>query len=134
VSGPKKILVIDDDPDFIEYARIVLESASYRVLTAADAASGLAIVREQHPDLIITDVMMSYTLEGISVTRAIRADPELASIPVIVITAIARSPDADLFPSDEHPAAEGFLTKPVDPDTLLSTIERCLTQDVCRQT
>ena len=79
-----RIIVIDDDRDFLEYARIVLESASYSVLTAMDAQEGLALIRESPPDLIITDVMMSYTLEGVSVARAIGEDPALCQIPVIV--------------------------------------------------
>jgi putative two-component system response regulator len=130
-----KILVIDDDPDFCEYARIVLESASYDVLTAMDAAEGLTLIRQVTPDLIITDVMMSYTLEGFSVTRAIREDAQLRRIPVIVISAIARSPDADIFPEGTQPAQDGFLTKPVPPDTLLAAVKNCLTSDsACRLT
>jgi CheY-like chemotaxis protein len=135
VSGCKRIVVIDDDPDFIEYARIVLEAASYSVLAATNATDGLALTRNSAPDLVITDVMMSYTLEGTSVTREIRADPELCSIPVLVITAIARRPDADLFPDGTQPAPEGFLTKPVSPSALLAAIERCLSSDsACRLT
>ena len=73
----KRIVVIDDDPDFNEYTRIILESAAYDILTATNAADGLALVRRTKPDLVITDVMMSYSLEGISVTRAIRNDPTI---------------------------------------------------------
>jgi twitching motility two-component system response regulator PilH len=133
VKGQQTIVIIDDDPDFIEYARIVLESAAYSVLTATNAADGLALVRESRPDLIVTDLMMSYTLEGASVTREIRADPELCQTPVLVITAIARRPDADLFPEGAQPAPEGFLTKPVTPGDLLASVDRCLTSDsACR--
>jgi CheY-like chemotaxis protein len=135
VSGQTRVVVIDDDPDFIEYARIVLESASYDVLTATNAENGLALVRQSAPDLIITDVMMSYTLEGTSVTREIRSDPELCQIPVLVITAIARWPNADLFPDGTQPAPEGFLTKPVSPADLLATVSRCVSSDsACRLT
>jgi CheY-like chemotaxis protein len=135
VSRHKRILVIDDDPDFLEYTRIVLESASYTVLTATDAADGMALIRKSPPDLIITDVMMSYSLEGASITRAIRADPALSKLPVIVISAIARAPDADLFPQGARPASDGFLTKPVPPNVLLSTVENCLSNDqACRLT
>jgi CheY-like chemotaxis protein len=135
VSGQQRVVVIDDDPDFIEYARIVLESASYDVLTATNAEDGLALVRQSAPDLIITDVMMSYTLEGTSITREIRADPELCQTPVLVITAIARRPDADLFPDGTQPAPEGFLTKPVSPRDLLATVGHCLSSDsACRLT
>ena len=72
---------------------------------------------------------------GTSVTREIRSDPDLCRTPVLVITAIARRPDADLFPDGTQPAPEGFLTKPVTPDDLLATIEHCLTSDTaCRLT
>jgi CheY-like chemotaxis protein len=135
MNGPKRIVIIDDDPDFLEYARIVLEAASYQVLMASDAADGLALIRECHPDLVITDVMMSYSLEGTSVTRQIRADPELSQIPVLVITAIARGPDAELFPDGTQPAADGFLTKPVPPEMLLAAVSNCLSNDgACRLT
>ncbi|MBL7199083.1 MAG: response regulator [Anaerolineae bacterium] len=133
MSERKRIVLIDDDPDFAEYARIVLESASHELLTAPDAASGLDLIRETTPDLIITDVMMSYTLEGVGVTEQIRADAELAKIPVLVISAIARTPDADIFPESARPASDGFLTKPVLPETLLAAVNNCLSSDsACR--
>ena len=131
----KRIVVIDDDPDFVEYTRIVLQAASYEVLTATNAADGLALARSASPDLVITDVMMSYSLEGNSVTRAIRSDPTLNHIPVLVITAIARTPTEDLFPPGAQPAPDGFLTKPVTPDALLAAVERCLSStNACRLT
>jgi CheY-like chemotaxis protein len=93
------------------------------------------MIKASNPDLIITDVMMSYSLEGASVMRAIRTDPQLSNLPVIVISAIARSPDADLFPEGVRPAPDGFLTKPVSPDTLLKAIGNCLSSDsACRLT
>ena len=135
VSEPTQIVVIDDDPDFLEYARIVLESASYVVLVASDAEEGLELVKTSSPDLVITDVMMSYTLEGTSVTRQIRADPDLCKLPVLVISAIARTADADLFPHGTQPASDGFLTKPVPPDTLLAAVRNCLSSEsACRLT
>jgi CheY-like chemotaxis protein len=133
LSAQKQIVVIDDDPDFVEYTRIVLEAASYDILTATNAADGLALARSKQPDLVITDVMMSYSLEGTSVTSAIRNNPTLNHIPVLVITAIARTPTEDLFPPDAQPAPEGFLTKPVTPDALLAAVERCLSStNACR--
>jgi CheY-like chemotaxis protein len=129
----KRIVLIDDDVDFVEYARIVLESASYEVLTATDAADGLQLVRSSSPDLIITDVMMSYSLEGVSIARAIRADPTLSQLPVVVITAIARTHDAELFSEGARPASDGFLTKPVLPERLLSVVRDCLSSEgACR--
>lgn len=133
MTACKRIVVIDDDPDFCEYTRIILEAASYDILTASNAADGLELARRTLPDLIITDVMMSYTLEGTSVTRQIRNDPTMNHIPVLVITAIARTPTEDLFPPGAQPAPEGFLTKPVQPGALLAAVERCLSStDACR--
>ncbi len=135
MSASQRIVVIDDDNDFLEYTRIVLESASYEVLTATDATDGLELIRRSNPDLVITDVMMSYSLEGIGITRAIRADSSLSKLPVLVVSAIARTADADLFPEGERPASDGFLTKPVPPDTLLSAVHSCLSSDsACRLT
>ena len=134
MSAQKQIVVIDDDPDFVEYTRIILEAASYDILTATNAADGLALARTEQPDLIITDVMMSYSLEGTNVTRAIRDDPAMNHIPVLVITAIARTPTEDLFPPGARPAPEGFLTKPVTPGTLLAAVQRCLNSSACRLT
>ena len=59
----KRIVIVDDDPDFLEYMRIVLRSVGYRVDTATGAAEGLALIRSVLPDLIISDVMMSYSVE-----------------------------------------------------------------------
>jgi len=129
----KRIVLIDDDVDFLEYARIVLESAFYEVLTATDATDGMDLIRSSSPDLIITDVMMSYSLEGVSIARAIRADPALSRLPVVVITAIARTPDAELFSEGARPASDGFLTKPVPPERLLSVVHNCLSSEgACR--
>jgi two-component system response regulator MtrA len=132
-SEHKRIVLIDDDVDFLEYARIVLESASYEVLTATDAADGMKLIKSSSPDLIITDVMMSYSLEGVTVARAIRADPALRQLPVLVITAIARTPNAELFSEGARPASDGFLTKPVPPERLLSVVHNCLSSEgACR--
>jgi CheY-like chemotaxis protein len=133
LSEAQRIVVIDDDQDFLEYARIVLESASYEVLTATDAEDGLSLIKSASPDLIITDVMMSYSFEGVSITQAIHDDPTLTDLPVIVITAIVRSADTELFPKGAQPANEGFLTKPVPPDALLGAVRNCLSNtDACR--
>ena len=91
----KRIVIVDDDPDFLEYMRIVLRSAGYRVDTATGAAEGLALIRSVLPDLIISDVMMSYSVEeGISLAREIKRDPALVDVPFCVVTSIARTLDS----------------------------------------
>jgi CheY-like chemotaxis protein len=125
-SAGCNILVVDDDPDFVEYTRIVLESQGYRVQTAATADSALRMMRENKPDLVLLDVMMSYVLDGLNVTRQMRDDPELKTVPVIMISAIVSREEAGVFPTDEYLAVDAFMTKPVDPADLLRQVARLL--------
>jgi two-component system alkaline phosphatase synthesis response regulator PhoP len=125
-SAGYSILVVDDDPDFVEYTRIVLESQGYHVKTAATADSALRMMREDKPDLVLLDVMMSYVLDGLNVTRQMRDDPELRKVPVIMISAIVSREEAGVFPTDEYLAVDAFMTKPVDPADLLRQVARLL--------
>jgi CheY-like chemotaxis protein len=132
-SADHCILVVDDDPDFLEYTRIVLESQGYCVQTAATADSALRMMREDKPDLVLLDVMMSYVLDGINVTRQMRDDPALKSVPVIMISAIVSREEAGVFPTDEYLAIDAFMTKPVDPADLLREVARLLAGGECAE-
>jgi two-component system sensor histidine kinase/response regulator len=121
-----KILVVDDDPDFVEYTRIVLESRGYEVESAATTELALRLMREEKPDVALLDVMMSYVLDGLNLTRQIRDDPQLRDIPLIMISAIVSREEAQVFPTDEYLAVDAFLTKPVDPENLLEQVARLL--------
>ncbi|MGQ9492314.1 MAG: response regulator transcription factor [Anaerolineae bacterium] len=122
MSSAGKVLVVDDDPDFVEYTRIVLESQGYEVQTAATAEQALRMMRQDKPDVALLDVMMSYVLDGLNLTRQMRDDPELRNIPVIMISAIVSREEAGVFPTDEYLAVDAFMTKPVDPADLLQQI------------
>ena len=122
MSSAGKILVVDDDPDFVEYTRIVLESQGYEVRTAATADLALQLMRQDKPDVALLDVMMSYVLDGINLTRQMRDDPELRNIPVIMISAIVSREEAGAFPTDEYLSVNTFMTKPVDPAHLLRQV------------
>lgn len=121
-----KILVVDDDPDFVEYTRIVLESQGYEVRTAATADEALRMMRQQKPDVALLDVMMSYVLDGINLTRQIRDDPDLRDIPVIMISAIVSRDEAGIFPTDEYLSIDIFLSKPIDPGDLLQQVAKLM--------
>lgn len=88
--GPKRrrVLVVDDEPDARELARRVLVSAGYLVDEVGDGRQALAYLEQQHPDLILLDLMMP-ELDGFGVIRALQEDPELSSIPLVVLTAMA---------------------------------------------
>lgn len=118
---------MDDDPDFVEMTRTVLESKGYRVLSAASGNEALALMRRQHPSLVILDVMMEGLLDGLDASRAMRLDANLQRIPIIMVSSIASSEYAGMFPTDEYLPADTFLSKPVNPARLLEEVER-LTQ------
>src|SRR5512135_1835707 len=122
VPPPTTILIVDDDPDFREFVRIVLESHDYAVLEAANAPSGLALMRDRQPNLVLLDAMMSYELAGIGIIRTVRQDPELAHIPLILISAVLSDDEDRFLPADERNMVDRFLTKPISPDALLAEV------------
>lgn len=124
MSSAGNIIVVDDDPDFVEYTRIVLESQGYEVRTAATTDAALRMMRQDKPDVALLDVMMSYVLDGLNLTREMRDDPELKDVPIIMISAIVSREEAGVFPTDEYLAVDTFLTKPVDPADLLQQVAK----------
>lgn len=123
----KRILVVDDDPDFVEATRMVLESAGYEVLSAADGDEGLRQAREKKPDLVILDVIMRTVLDGLNMSREMAGDPEQHDTPILMVTSIANSDYAALFPTDEYIHIDDFVSKPIAPDDLLKRVGKLLT-------
>jgi two-component system chemotaxis sensor kinase CheA len=91
-AGPPSVLVVDDTAVVRELERSVLEEAGYRVRTARDGREALATLTGDPPDLVVTDVDMPH-LDGLELTRSIRADPRLAGLPVVVVTSKAAEAD-----------------------------------------
>lgn len=127
MSSPM-VLVIDDDSDFSEYLRIILEAHGYRVRCELDAVRGEAALRAQRPDLIILDAMMSYDFQGLGLIREIRGDPVLASIPVILVSAVLRTPQHALLEELPAGAIDAFLVKPIEPSLVLLHVEKMIGQ------
>jgi CheY-like chemotaxis protein len=123
-----KVLVVDDDPDFVSVATKVLETAGYDVVSAGNGAQALKSLRQNHPDLVLLDIMMSYILDGLDVGREMAKDPELRDIPVIMVSSITGVRGTSTFPNDEHIPVDQWLSKPVDPATLLSRVSEALAQ------
>jgi len=121
-----KILVVDDDPDFVQITRMILEKHAYEVLTAASGAEALATMRREKPDLVLLDIMMTTLLDGLSVSEEMQADPELKALPVIMVSSITDTRYASMFPTDEYVHMDAWISKPVDPDDLLKKVARCL--------
>ena len=119
-----KILVVDDDPDFVLINRVILEFEGHEVFEAANGSEALEMMRRDRPDLVLLDVMMSTTLEGVDVSREIESDPDLKDVPVVMISSIATSEHAAEFPDDERVPIAGWISKPIQPAVLLKTVRR----------
>lgn len=125
-----KILLVDDDTDFLEMHKAVLVNHGYEVMTATSAKEGLEKVRTEMPHLIVLDLMMEKHDAGFSFSKQVKSDPLFKSIPILMVTAVADATgykfslekDGYWMKTDE------FLDKPVQPSVLLSTVEKLLEQ------
>jgi len=122
VAGQKYVLVIDDDPDFLDYVSIVLSANGYRVRTARSAGEGLEMMRQDPPDLVMLDVMISYALDGWKVSQQMQSDSRLRDIPVLMVSAIVSREDDDLLARGKTARFDAFMSKPLEPSALLSCV------------
>ncbi|MCX5909355.1 MAG: response regulator [Deltaproteobacteria bacterium] len=121
-----KILVVDDDRDFIKITRMILETKQYQVITASNGEEGLKVMRRERPDLVILDVMMSYILDGLDVRRQMAEDKELKNIPVIMATSLTGERIQSNLPSAEYVPDSPWIHKPIDPDKLLEQVKKAV--------
>jgi CheY-like chemotaxis protein len=120
------VLVVDDDPDFVKVTTKVLERAGHTVVSAASGAKALQAMRQDTPDVVLLDIMMSYILDGLDVSREMAEDPKLKDVPVIMVTSLTGVKGSAMFPTDEYVPVDEWLSKPVDPETLLKRVEGAL--------
>ena len=121
----KRVLVVDNDPEFVDAIVGVLEANGYKTDSANDGDTALRKAASGKPDLVLLDVMMQYVSEGLDVAVKLRDDPATAAIPVVLLTGI-RKPDflaSSFRPGEEWPNLKATLEKPVKPDMLLSTVK-----------
>lgn len=130
MTGSKRILIIDDDDDFVRAVRALLEGDGYEVQRESHGEAGLLRARSLRPDLILLDVMMRERTEGFFVLQEIRRSPGLRDVPVIVLSSIyADQPFFRVSPEAGWLPADAFLPKPVDPAKLLRTAADLLSAD-----
>jgi two-component system cell cycle response regulator DivK len=121
MSAPT-VLYVEDNEYNRKIVRQLLARTRYRLLEAEDGEAGLALARAERPDLVLMDVQLP-KMSGFEVTRALRADPATAGVPIIVVTSFALSGD------DQKAMAAGasaYLAKPYSPRELLGLIQRFL--------
>ena len=124
----KKIVIIDDNEDYILSMRLFLERNNFKVLSATDGEKGIDLVKKEKPDLVLLDVMMETLFSGFEVGRKIKDDPELAHISVIGISGMHDEIHVkfDKYRDEEYFKPDDFFEKPVDKDELLLKINMLL--------
>jgi two-component system phosphate regulon response regulator PhoB len=117
------VLLAEDDPDLRQLVSAKLHGSGYEVIETADSGA-LAAIRRDHPDLVLLDLRLP-GLEALDVLRRLRADPDTARLPVIVLTAHHRALDAELGGAA---GATDYLVKPFSPRELVRRVEDALTR------
>jgi CheY-like chemotaxis protein len=119
----KRILIVDDDRDFVEALAVFLEANGLSVVRAHDGSEGVKLAKMDRPDLILMDIMMRERTEGFFVIREIRSDPDLRSVPVFVVSSFcSRLPDFEIPSSGGWLENDMLFGKPVDTGLLLEKI------------
>ena len=120
----QKVLMIDDDPEFVEAISNLLDAKGYDVHTASDGKEGVEKARAEDPDMILLDVMMTTKNEGFDVARELHEDQNLRNIPIIIMTGIRREMNLPFGfePDETWLPVKKVLEKPVKPEVLLAAI------------
>ena len=127
-GGRKKILVLDDEANVVTYLETLLRDNGYDTVSAADGSEGMEMMRGERPDLVTLDISMPEK-SGVRFYRELKAAPELAAIPVVVVSAVTgyggKPEDFQKFMSTRKhlPPPDGFVPKPIDRDELLKVIK-----------
>ncbi len=125
-----KILIVDDDLDFVEINKTFLEHKGYRLISAFSAKQGWTKVEKEKPDLIILDLMMERLDSGMNLSQRLKNHPRYASIPILMLTSISRETGMDFSPRTEEERqqlqVEDFSSKPIKTKTLLEKVEKLL--------
>ena len=125
----KKILIVDDEEDILEYLSMFFKNNGYATCTARDGQEALEQARTEDPDLVTLDIIMPKK-SGVRFYREMKDDPELRNIPIVIITALTGwGYDTEGFhkfiKTRKHvPPPEGFLPKPVDTEELLKIVKK----------
>jgi len=124
----KKILLIDDDKDFVASNTDLLEAYGYEVFSAFDGESGFQKAKKEKPDLIVLDVMMAYDTEGIEVARRLQTDPLLKGVKILLVSGITKElklPQS-LKPDESWLPVTRIMEKPIDPCRFINEVKQIL--------
>jgi two-component system, OmpR family, alkaline phosphatase synthesis response regulator PhoP len=128
MSAPS-ILIIDDDPDFVQVMKVILEGKPYNVIAAYGSEEGWAKMETESPDVIILDVMMGKGAEGFIFARKMRKDRRFDKIPVLMLTSMRDQTGFDIPGERIHPKflpVDDYIEKGVEPQVIIDKIEQQL--------
>lgn len=118
----EKILVIEDDPSALRFIEYTLEQEGYQVLSAKDGLEGIKKARDEHPSLIVLDIMLP-GLDGYALCQRLRQKPETSLLPILILSAKARQEDKDI---GLRMGADDYLIKPADPSVIIAKVKALL--------
>jgi len=118
----EKILVIEDDPSALRFIEYTLKLEGYQVLSAKDGLEGIKKARDEHPSLIVLDIMLP-GLDGYALCQQLRQKPETSLLPILMLSAKARQEDKDI---GLRMGADDYLTKPADPVVIIAKVKALL--------
>jgi CheY-like chemotaxis protein len=120
------IMLVDDDVEFINLNKHILESKDYRVVSCFGIEEAMKAMASEKPDLIITDLMMKELNSGFSFARRMKEDPQFKTIPIIIVTAVSSKMGFDFRPHTAEELAamhvDAYFDKPVPPQRLLEKV------------
>jgi chemosensory pili system protein ChpA (sensor histidine kinase/response regulator) len=128
MNGRKTVLLVDDDADFVEQNRLLLEDSGYRVHVAHSGRQCLEVVGAGRPDLIILDMMMESENEGFDLSRELRNSEYTKGIPLVMITSVNDLRPFRIEPDRTWLPVDALIEKPVDPSLLLAVVNRILSR------
>jgi CheY-like chemotaxis protein len=126
MSSAKTVLLVDDDADFVEMHRALLQGHGYAVRVAYSGRQCLEEVAAHPPDLIILDMVMENASDGFNVSRELRNSEYTKSIPLVMITSVNDTTPFRVEPDRTWLPVDALLEKPVDPHLLLALVDRAL--------
>jgi len=118
----KSVLLVDDDPVFVEAMTAVLETR-FRIRSAGNGREAFQRIAEERPDLIILDVMMEYLSEGFDVARRLREERSTSDIPIVMLTGVDQMYNYRMEVDESWVPCERYLEKPVSPQVLLAEVQ-----------
>lgn len=120
----KRVLLIEDEPNIIEAIRFVLSRAGYAVDTHSDGSTALAAIRAKMPDMVILDVMLP-NRSGFDILRDLRAEDDMATLPVLMLTARGQKKDREMA---QRYGASRYMTKPFSNAEMITSVADLLSQ------